>query len=112
MVSKEGDALGIEAIRERIELDDSVMNTLLGLEGVPKIFLRNSVPVPVADAYIDEYEATPSYRYEWDASKKAVKIIEETWIVKDEKGEPSYSLLPAAIVVSLIKQTAQALGLC
>ncbi|MEK9207116.1 MAG: nucleoside monophosphate kinase, partial [Patescibacteria group bacterium] len=45
MVPKEGDSLGIEAIRSRIEIDDKVMKTLLGLNGIDKIYLRNSVPV-------------------------------------------------------------------
>lgn len=109
MVFKEGDELGIEAIRDRIEADKNVMRTLLDLQGVPKVFLRNSVPVADAKKYVDDYELTPSYHYEWDAGKKRVKVIEEPWVVKDDNGVPSYSLLPAAVVLSLIKQTAKVL---
>ncbi|NCP58639.1 AAA family ATPase, partial [Candidatus Wolfebacteria bacterium] len=36
MMAKEGDELGIEAIRQRIEVDEKVMNLLLKLEGIPK----------------------------------------------------------------------------
>ncbi|MDP3727732.1 MAG: nucleoside monophosphate kinase [bacterium] len=111
MVAKEGDELGIEAIRERIEIDAAVMRTLLKLEGVPKIYLRNSVPVASAAEAVDDYEITPAYRYEWDAAAGAVRVIEEPWTVNDDSGEPSYSLLPAAVVVGLIKQTAGVLGL-
>ncbi len=111
MVSKEGDELGIEAIRDRIEVDKKVMSQLLDLQGAPKVYLRNSVPVADAKKYVDDYELTPSYRYERDAAKKSVRVIEEPWIVKDENGVDSYSLLPAAVVLSLIKQTAKALGL-
>lgn len=111
MVSKEGDALGIEAIRERVELDGKVIRMLLDLKGVPKILLRNSVPVSAAAETVDDYEITPSYRYEWDRAAAEVRVLEEPWVVKDDEGVDSYSLLPPAIVVSFIKQTARVLGL-
>lgn len=109
MVSKEGDELGIEAIRERIEIDGKVMKTLLGLEGVPKVYLRNSIPVAAAKEYVDDYEITPAYRYELKGDK--VEVIEEPWVLKDDEGVDSYSLLPAPVALALIKQTAQVLGL-
>lgn len=110
MVAKEGDKLGVEAVRERIEIDDKVMRMLLGLKGVPKVFLRNSITAPAAKDYVDDYEITPAYKYELDGTGK-VKIIEEPWTVNDDDGQPSYSLLPAAVVVALIKQVAATLGL-
>lgn len=109
MVVKKGDELGIEAIRERIEMDKKVMKTLLDLQGAPKVYLRNSVPVDVAREYVDDYEITPAYRYELEGRK--VKVVEEPWTIKDEEGKTSYSLLPAAVALSLIKQTSQVLGL-
>lgn len=111
MISKEGDELGIEAIRDRIEMDDKIIRTLVDVQGVPKIFLRNSIPVATADDYVDKYEITPGYRYSWEETAKMVNVTEEPWTVKDENGEPSYSLLPAAVVLSLIKQTVKVLGL-
>lgn len=111
MVAKEGDALGIEALRDRIELDKTIMRKLIELQGVPKVLLRNTVPVTSAAEMVDDYEITPAYRYEWDAASSAVKVIEEPWTVTDDAGEPSYSLLPAAVAVGLIKQTAGVLGL-
>lgn len=111
MEPKEGDDLGIEAIRERIELDDKVMRILLNLQGVPKIYLRNSVPVDKAQEYVDDYEITPAYRYEYDEKTKEVKVIEEPWLIKDDNGILSYSLLPAPVAVALIKQIASVLGL-
>lgn len=110
MVSKKGDELGIEAIRDRIEVDGNVMKMLVGLEGVPKVYLRNSVPVDVAKNYIDYYEITPAYRYELD-EKGGVRVIEEPWTVKDDEGIESYSLLPAPVALALIKQTTKVLGL-
>jgi hypothetical protein len=111
MRSKEGDELGIGAIRNRLEVDKKVMRMLLDLQGVPKVFLRNAVPVAKAKEYVDDYEITPSFCYEWDAGTKKVRVIEEPWVVKDDEGIRSYSLLPAAVAVSLIKQTAQVLAL-
>lgn len=109
LAAKEGDELGIEAVRDRIELDQKVMRTLLDLQGVPKVFLRNSVPVKYAKKFIDDYEITPAYRYKNRGNR--VEVIEEPWTVKDNDGVSSYSLLPPAVVVALIKQTAKVLGL-
>lgn len=111
MVAKEGDELGIEAIRDRIEMDKQVMRTLIGLEGVPKVYLRNAVPVAEAEANVDGYEITPAYSYAYDPASRTVQTIESPWTAPDEDGVPSYSLLPAAVVVSLIKQLSGALGL-
>lgn len=110
MISKEGDDLGIEVIRERIEADEKVMRTLLDLEGVPKIFLRNSIPVSMANEYVDEYEITPAYQYQWDEVAQKVQVIEKPWVVNGDTGELLYSLLPAPVAVSMIKQIADVLG--
>ena len=109
MMPKEGDNLGIEPIRERLELDDKIMSKLLKLHGIPKIYLRNVIPVSEKDK-VDDYEITPGYNYEWGANGK-VKVKESQWVVKDDGGNDSYSLLPPPIVVSFIKQLVEALGL-
>ncbi len=111
MVPKEGDELGIEPIRERLEVDDKIFGQLLTLTGIPKVYLRNAVPVDKAKEYVDDYEITPGYYFEWDNAAKKVKVIEKPWTIKDENGVESYSLLPAAVVLSLILQTARVLGL-
>lgn len=111
MVAKEGDGLGIEAIRGRIEVDEKVMKTILNLYGAPKIFLRNSVPVKLAKKYVDDYEITPAYEYKYNQSKDMVRVTEKKWVVKDDNGVPSYSLLPATVVIGLIKQAAKILDL-
>jgi hypothetical protein len=111
MVAKEGDELGIEAVRQRIEVDEKVMNSLLKLEGIPKIFLRNSVSVKLAKDYVDDYEITPAYSYKWNENSQKVEIIEKPWIINDDDNEPSYSLLAPAVAVSLIKQIAEVLEL-
>lgn len=111
MVGKEGDELGIEAIRDRIEEDRKVTETLLKIDGISKIYLRNAIPEFNGKECVDEYEITPSYKYEYNENEKTVKTSEEPWIIKDEEGTPSYSLMPPAVVVSLIKQMAQILNL-
>ena len=80
------------------------------MEQIPKILLRNSVPVDIAKNYVDDYEITPQYVYELDPQNQ-VKILEKPWIVKDDEGVDSYSLLPPPVVLSLIKQLVKVLGL-
>lgn len=111
MVAKPGDEAGIEAIKDRIEADDQIMRSVLELQGISKVYLRNCVPVAEADESIDGYEMTPSYRYKWNEAAQKVTVIEEPWIIADDDGVPSYSLLPAAVVVSFIKQMVGVLGL-
>lgn len=111
MVRKEGDELGIEPIRERLELDEKLMARAFSLYGIPKVLLRNSLPAEKAKEYVDDYEITPMYNYEWDGKKKEVKVIEEPWIIEDDEGVASYSLLPQAVMVSMIKQMTIALNL-
>ncbi|MFA5106794.1 MAG: nucleoside monophosphate kinase [Patescibacteria group bacterium] len=109
MIPKEGDSQGIESIRERITIDDQVMRSLLGLQGVPKVYLRNSLPVDQAREYVDDYEITPAYAYRYDAASQHVNITEEPYTAADDDGKKSYSLLPPPVVVALIKQVAQIL---
>ncbi len=111
MIAKEGDEFGIEPIKERLELDKELLEKSFSLYGIPKILLRNSVPVEMAEEYIDDYEITPEYSYEWDEKKKKVKVIEKTWEIKDDEGILSYSLLAPPVVLSLIKQMAEVLNL-
>ena len=110
LVAKEGDELGIEPIKARLETEEKVFKELLKLQGIPKIYLRNSVPVDKAPEYADEYELTPEYVYEKNADN-SVKVSEKPWAIADDNGVMSYSLMPAAIVVSLVRQVSKVLGL-
>lgn len=111
MIPKEGDDQGLELIRERLSKDEELIKTTLSLHGVPKILLRNHVPVSEASKYFDDYELTPEYSFKWDAKKKKVLVLEKPWIVKDDNGVKCYSLLAPPVVVSLIKQIVEALNL-
>lgn len=111
MISKEGDDLGLEAIRERLNKDQELMNLVFSLHGVPKILLRNEIPVKQAKQYVDDYEITPEYYYQWDEKSKKVKTLEKPWIVKDDQGQDVYSLLAPPVTISLIKQLVKVLWL-
>ncbi len=111
LLPKEGDQLGIKPIRERLKMEEKLIEQAFSLSGIPKILLRNSVPVKEAEKYVDDYEITLEYSYEWDKKDKKVKIVEKPFIFPDDEGIPSYSLLPPPVVVSLIKQMVEVLGL-
>ncbi|MCU0653046.1 MAG: nucleoside monophosphate kinase [Candidatus Pacebacteria bacterium] len=111
MVPKEGDELGIEPIRKRLEIDQALMEKAMELYGIPKIYMRNAIPVDVAKNYVDDYELTMAYDYTYDSSSRKVDVHEKPWTVNDDKGVPSVSLQAPAVAVSLIKQLTKALGL-
>ncbi|MFH1769439.1 MAG: nucleoside monophosphate kinase [Parcubacteria group bacterium] len=111
MVTKEGDSLGIGAIKGRLEKDGKIIKMLMDLQGVPKVYLRSYLPVKQAGKLVDDYEITPAYDYKFNKKTDKVEIKEVPWTVKDDEGTLSYNLLPAPVVVSLIKQVAKTLGL-
>jgi adenylate kinase family enzyme len=111
MIAKEGDDKGIELIRARLDADEEILRKAFSLHGVPKVYLRNHVPVGKANEYFDDYEITPEYVLSWDSKAGKVKVDEKPWIVKDDNGEDVYSLLPAPVVVAMIKQLVAALEL-
>ena len=110
MVTKEGDELGIEPIRDRLELDDKIFRQLLTLKGLPQVKLRNSIPANQAWDYVEKYEVTPMYDYKKGEDGK-IEVIEEPWLLADDDGVESVSLLPAAVTLGFIKQTAEVLEL-
>ncbi len=110
MVAKEGDSLGIEPIRERLNKDQSIIEEAYGLYGIDKILLRNSIPVDQAKELFDPYEITPGYDYERVAGSDKVKVVESPWVIQDNQGVDSNSLLPMPVVVGLIKQLSKILS--
>jgi len=109
LAPKEGDELGIEPIRERLKIDEDLIEKAFSLHGVPKVLLRNSVPVSEAEEYVDSYETTPEFSYELDGD--TVKTIEKPYEVEDDSGVMSFSLMPPAVVLSMIKQLVEVLGI-
>jgi len=104
MVSKEGDELGIEMIKERLNLDGVLIEKALSLRGIPKVLLRNSIPVDDAKNTVDDYEITPEYVLEKNKETGEIETKEKPWVVVDDDGNDSYSLMPAPVVISFIKQ--------
>ncbi|MFA6386790.1 MAG: nucleoside monophosphate kinase [Candidatus Paceibacterota bacterium] len=111
MVGKDGDSAGIESIRDRLTLDDQLIKKVMSLHGIPKILLRNAVPVSVIEENVDDYEITPIYVFENDEATGKVTVKEEPWIIKDDEGIDSYSLVAPAVVIGLLKQLVRALKL-
>lgn len=111
MVTKEGDEQGIEPIKARLDKDEVLIKQAFNLQGIPKVLLRNAVPVEKSAEFTDDYEITPEFVYKWNDKKKKVEITEKPWEVKDDEGILSNSLMPPPVVVSLIKQLTKALGL-
>ncbi|OGZ24578.1 MAG: hypothetical protein A2896_00490 [Candidatus Nealsonbacteria bacterium RIFCSPLOWO2_01_FULL_43_32] len=109
LVKKEGDEKGTKPIRARLLKDEELIQQAASLYGIPKVFLRNSIPQSLASTSVDDYEITPEYSYQWDGKK--VQVKEKSWTVSDDEGIPSYSLLAAPVVVSLLKQMVKVLGL-
>ncbi|PIR45186.1 MAG: hypothetical protein COV10_00730 [Candidatus Vogelbacteria bacterium CG10_big_fil_rev_8_21_14_0_10_51_16] len=110
MTRKEGDSLAAKDLKARLLVDEQIMRQLLALDGIPKVCIRNSVPVREAKSKVDEYEITPSYDYSLDKDGEVV-VSEFPWTTKDDEGVESYSLLPAAPVLAMVKQIHKVLGL-
>lgn len=103
MVRKEGDELGIETIRDRLEADEKLIALAANLHGIPKIYLRNAVPVEAVGVDIDEYEVTKNYEFKLK-DDGSIEKIEHNWEFDDDNGVRSNSLLAAPVVVAFIKQ--------
>ena len=98
-------------IRERLEMDDKLINKVFSLHGVPKILIRNAVPTEKSNELVDDYEITPEYYYEYDEANKNVKTLERPYTVKDDEGVEVISLLAPPVALSLIRQLVKALNL-
>jgi len=111
MVKKQGADLGIEEIRQRLNAEEELMKKAQNLYGISKILLRNSVPMDKAKDFIDEYEITPEYSFEWDEQNQKVKVIKKPWVILDDNNVPSFSVLAPVMALSLIKQLVKVLNL-
>jgi len=111
LVTKEGDNLGIEPIRERLNKDEMLIKEAYKLQGIPKVLFRNTIPVAKVKETADDYEITPEFSYTFDEKENKVATHEKPWEVKDDEGNLSNSLMPPPVVVSLIKQLVAALDL-
>lgn len=104
LVRKEGDEKGIEPIRERLALDGKLMEMAMSLQGIPKVLVRNAIPVDKALEFVEDYEITPEFFYEYDDIRGEVITKERPWIVKDDNGNDCHSLLAPPALLSLMSQ--------
>lgn len=111
MIEKEGDQFGIKLIKNRLKLDDQLIEKVFSLHGIPKILLRNGVPIKLAKNYIDDYEITVEYSCQLDPKTNQIKISEKPWVIKDDQGKDAYSLQASPVAISLIKQLVKVLNL-
>lgn len=111
LVGKQGDEAGLESVRGRLNSDEDLLRKAFGLHGVPKILLRNHIPLDVVAKKFDAYEITPEYVFSWNEKQKRVDVTEKPWTVKDDNGVKCNSLLAAAVVTAFIKQLPEALEL-
>lgn len=103
LVLKEGDDKGIELIQSRLEMDGELINKALELQGIPKILVRNAIPIGLIHDYAEDYEITPSFSYSIDATSK-VEVHTSDWEVPDDSGVQCGSLMAPAVVISLVDQ--------
>ncbi|MCX6721495.1 MAG: nucleoside monophosphate kinase [Candidatus Staskawiczbacteria bacterium] len=110
MITKEGDEQGVSPIKERLKKDEMLIKEAYNLQGIPKVLLRNSVPVGKAKEFINDYEITPEYSYKLNTDG-TIETQEKPWEILDDEGVACNSLMPPPVVVSLIKQLVNVLGI-
>ena len=103
LVAKEGDAAGIKSIRERLDRDGKLIEYTQEIYGIPKVLIRNTIPLDKADELVEDYEITPRYSYDGN-EESGIEIKEEPWVTEDDEGVKSVSLLAASTVLSMIDQ--------
>lgn len=108
MVEKEGDEKGIGLIADRVVTDIQVMEMARKMYGLPKIEIFNSLEVDKALDYADEYEFTVEHVFDYVDGE--VKHTTKPFTVT-ENGKEYYSLVPAPVFVSMVKQLCDVFGL-
>lgn len=108
MVKKEGDEFGLEPIKDRIIMDNQLMERARSLYGVPKIELYNALEADKTLNYVNDYEVTQEFYYELDKDGKIITNA-KMWEL-EEDGKKYNSLLPSSVVVQLIRQLHHVFG--
>ena len=110
MVGKEGDHKGIDHIRGRIETETALMEKANELQGVPKVLASAFVPTDVALDNVDTYEISTAYDFSHDDAGN-VSAEGGYWELKNDAGESVYGIKPPALVLSILQQVHEILGL-
>lgn len=104
MSEKEGDALGIEGLRERLEADQALIEYASKLQGVEKIYIQNSYPVDVSLDYLDEYEIAHEHVFSYNEEASKVEVDKRPWVIADNEGNKVFSVTAPAALVMFIRQ--------
>lgn len=104
MGEKEGDALGIDGVRERLEADQALIEYASNLQGVDKIYIQNSYPVGKALDYLDEYEIAHEHVFSYNNETAEVEVKKQPWVIADNAGNEVYSVTAPAALVMFIRQ--------
>lgn len=110
MIPKEGDTLGIAAIRDRLVEDQMVMEELFERKEAKKIMLSATLPTELSNQ-VDDYEIHLIYDLIWNEKEKRVTPKAKKWLFKDDLGRDSYTLFPPAVTVHMIKEMVRVLGI-
>lgn len=110
MVPKEGDELGIEAIRGRLNQDQAVMDEILRIKNLERIMLSASLPVDLSHQ-VDDYEIHLIYDLVWEEKTKKVLPRPRKWVFTDDLGKSSYTLFPPAVTTYMIREMVSVLDL-
>jgi adenylate kinase family enzyme len=103
MVGKEGDSEGVRFIKDRLDADGELMSKAYDLN-LPKVLLRNSVPVEYASSNCEDFELTKINKYSYDPQTGEVIRKADKWVFNDDSGVKSHGLLSAPVTVSMIHQ--------
>lgn len=104
MTQKEGDDLGIDGIRQRLEADQATIEYAAQLQGVQHIYIRNSYPDEVAFDYLDEYEIAHEHVFSYNPVTQKVEVTTVPWKITDNNGQSVYSVTAPAAVVMFLRQ--------
>ncbi len=105
MVEKEGDAQGLELIKNRLINDWELMRDIRKFHGIDIIEVYNALEADKATQFVDDYELTKMFNYSLGPNKKVV--VEESPYVCQDHGKDYVSLLAPAVTVQLIRQLAK-----
>ena len=104
MVKKEGDAQGLDSIKDRLINDWNLMRDIRQFHGIDIIELYNALEVSKASKYINDYELTKMFEYSVSKNGKILKT--ETPYVCNDCGKQYVSLVAPSVTIQLIRQLA------
>lgn len=106
LVEKDYDAEGAEAMAERDQITQNMVDHLKEHHGHRTVSISNAIPVHQAHQY-EPHDITEVTRFAWDPEKQEVTKKNEPWVIKDTEGNDAYSGYPETWVVDFLKELHQ-----